>query len=430
MKAGNSNTLVVVGCQWGDEGKGKVVDFLARDFDIVVRYNGGNNAGHTVVIGDEKYKFHLLPSGSIQGKRIVIGNGMAVDPKVLIGEIETLKAKGIDPKLYVSDRAHVIMPYHRLLDLSGEKKSESKLGTTQRGIGPTYAGKVNRIQALRMADLVNGEMREKIRSIVRSKAAELVESGIIKSKQGAEDYAGEMIKEYSEYADKLRPYITDTVYMLNGEIGKGSKVLFEGAQGTMLDVDHGTYPYVTSSNSVAGGVCTGAGIGPGRIGKILGVAKAYTTRVGEGPFPSEINDKKGDMIREKGKEYGTTTGRPRRCGWLDLVVLRHAGMINGLDGIVLSKLDVLSGIGKIKVCTSYRIDGKVVRNFPAYIKEVEKAEPVYEELDGWPEFKGTRKEDLPENARKYMDFIERETGVPVTMISVGESREQMIVINQ
>jgi adenylosuccinate synthase len=426
---GKANTLVVVGCQWGDEGKGKVVDFLAGDYDIVMRYNGGNNAGHTVVIGDEKYKFHLIPSGSIQRKKVVIGNGMVVDPKVLISEINTLKDKGLDPRLYLSDRAHVIMPYHRQLDISGEKVNYAeKIGTTGRGIGPAYADKVKRTEAVRMGDLVKGDIPGKIEKIVAAKARELAGYGILGNANQAQRYADGISKEYAGYAKILKPYICDTAGMINEEISKGTKVLFEGAQGVMLDVDQGTYPYVTSSNTVAGGVCAGAGVAPRRIAKVVGVAKAYTTRVGEGPFPTEIKDGMGDRLREKGGEYGTTTGRPRRCGWLDLVVLRHAVMMNGLDEIILTKLDVISGLGKLKVCTAYRINGKVVRSFPARTRDAENAKPVYEELPGWEELDGEGKGGIPKNAMKYIEFIEKETGVPVKMISIGQRRDQTIML--
>ncbi len=423
----DSGNLVVVGCQWGDEGKGKIVDFLASDYDIVVRYNGGNNAGHTVVIGDEKYKFHLIPSGSIQKKKVVMGNGMAVDPKVLISEIKTLKEKNLDPKLFLSDRAHVIMPYHRMLDASREKKRcGGKLGTTGRGIGPAYVDKVGRTESIRMCDLVNGSLKDRIKGIIELKKDYLVCIGAIKPEE-IESYVNDIVKEYEGYAKILRPYICDTSIMINEEIKKGSSILFEGAQGMMLDVDHGTYPFVTSSSVTSGGVCAGAGVGPKVIGKVVGIAKAYTTRVGGGPFPTELHDKKGDELRERGAEFGTTTGRPRRCGWLDLVVLRHAATINGLDGIVLTKMDVLSGTGKVKVCTAYKIDGKTVNNMPASIKDMENAEPVYEELPGWDEFDGTEKKCIPENAIKFIERIEKETGVPVIIVSNGQRRDQTIV---
>lgn len=431
MKAKKSDTLVVVGCQWGDEGKGKIVDFLASDFDIVVRFNGGNNAGHTVVIGDEKYKFHLMPSGSLQGKRVVIGNGMVVDPKVLLEEISTLKTKGMEPKLSISDRAHVIMPYHRSLDVSMEKKNKrEKIGTTGRGIGPAYADKVMRNDAIRMNDLVNGSFEEIVKRIVESKATELVDYRVIKNADEVEKYADDIVKEYKDYAEKLKPHVTDTSFMLNEEMVKGSRILFEGAQGMMLDVDHGTYPFVTSSNVTAGAICSGAGISPRSIGKVLGVSKAYTTRVGGGPFPTELKDEKGDLLRERGGEYGTTTGRPRRCGWLDLVVLRYAAMMNGLDGIVLTKMDVISGIGKLRVCTAYKMNGKTVKSIPSSAKDFENVEPVYEEFEGWDEFEGKTKDDIPTNAKKYIHFIEKETGVPVTIVSIGQARDKTIVIDQ
>jgi adenylosuccinate synthase len=422
------DTLVVVGCQWGDEGKGKIVDFMSSDYDIVVRYNGGNNAGHTVVIGEEKYKFHLIPSGSLQGKKVVIGNGVVVDPKILIGEMNSLRERGIEPKLFISERAHVIMPYHRDLDCSLEKRrGAGKIGTTGRGIGPAYADKVRRTEAVRMGDLTRPGFREKLRGIVEAKASDLIQHGAMQSPEEASQYAACIADEYEVYAEKLRPFVCDTSLMINAEIASGTRVLFEGAQGTMLDVDHGTYPFVTSSSSVAGGVCTGVGIGPKMIGKVIGVAKAYTTRVGEGPFPTELDDETGRHMRDKGHEYGTTTGRPRRCGWLDLVVLRHATIVNGLDGIILTKLDVLSGMESVKVCTGYESGGRAFRNFPADAQEVT---PIYKELPGWPEFGAEGKYDVPSAAMDYIRFIERETGVPVILLSFGERRDQTITLGK
>ncbi|MFH0956675.1 MAG: adenylosuccinate synthase [Candidatus Aenigmatarchaeota archaeon] len=419
---------MVVGCQWGDEGKGKVVDFLSADYDIVVRYNGGNNAGHTVVIGEEKYKFHLIPSGSLQGKRVVIGNGMVVDPKVLIDEIESMRARGVEPKLFISDRAHVIMPYHREMDAHAEKSmGTGKIGTTGRGIGPAYADKVRRSEALRMGDLSGGNLPGRIKEIITAKSRELSRLGIITGAKDADAYASQVSAEYAGYAEKLAPYICDTVLMVNTEIASGARVLFEGAQGTMLDVDHGTYPYVTSSNAISGGVCSGAGVPPRMIGKVYGVAKAYTTRVGSGPFPTELSDGIGEHLRDKGREYGTTTGRPRRCGWLDLVVLRHAAIVNGLDGIILTKLDVLSGMESIKVCTAYESAGRTFMSFPADAKDLS---PVYRELPGWEEFGAEGKYDVPPAAMDYIRLIERETGVPVIMLSFGERRDQTVVLGK
>lgn len=427
---------VIVGAQWGDEGKGKIVDFLAKETDIVVRYNGGANAGHTVKIGEKIFKFHLIPSGVIQRKVAVIANGVAIDLKVLIEEIELLEREGIKLNLLISPRAHLTLPYHKIFDEGKEiKMAGEKLGTTGRGIGPTYADKVKRTEAIRILDLVSEKFCEKLAKVLELKIPELLEFGIIKNKEELENYKQKIIQEYSLYAERIKEFVFDTSLFLNKSLDEGKNVLFEGAQGTLLDIDHGTFPFVTSSNATAGGACTGSGIGPKRIGKIIGVAKAYTTRVGSGPFPTELTDEIGNFLREKGGEYGTTTGRPRRCGWLDVVILRYAKRINGLDEIALTKLDVLSGIKKLKIATAYRLEGKIIEEFPTSISELEKCQPIYIEFDGWErleqkEWKKIVKfgfEVLPKNAKVYLKKIEELIGIPITIISLGPSREETII---
>jgi len=427
---------VIVGAQWGDEGKGKIVDFLAKETDIVVRYNGGANAGHTVKIGEKIFKFHLIPSGVIQRKVAVIANGVAIDLKVLIEEIELLEREGIKLNLLISPRAHLTLPYHKIFDEGKEiKMAGEKLGTTGRGIGPTYADKVKRTEAIRILDLVSEKFCEKLAKVLELKIPELLEFGIIKNKEELENYKQKIIQEYSLYAERIKEFVFDTSLFLNKSLDEGKNVLFEGAQGTLLDIDHGTFPFVTSSNATAGGACTGSGIGPKRIGRIIGVAKAYTTRVGSGPFPTELTDEIGNFLREKGGEYGTTTGRPRRCGWLDVVILRYAKRINGLDEIALTKLDVLSGIKKLKIATAYKLEGKIVEEFPTSISELEKCQPIYIEFDGWErleqkEWKKIVKfgfEVLPKNAKIYLKKIEELIGIPITIISLGPSREETII---
>lgn len=427
---------VIVGAQWGDEGKGKIVDFLAKETDIVVRYNGGANAGHTVKIGEKIFKFHLIPSGVIQRKVAVIANGVAIDLKVLIEEIELLEREGIKLNLLISPRAHLTLPYHKIFDEGKEiKMAGEKLGTTGRGIGPTYADKVKRTEAIRILDLVSEKFCEKLAKVLELKIPELLEFGIIKNKEELENYKQKIIQEYSLYAERIKEFVFDTSLFLNKSLDEGKNVLFEGAQGTLLDIDHGTFPFVTSSNATAGGACTGSGIGPKRIGKIIGVAKAYTTRVGSGPFPTELTDEIGNFLREKGGEYGTTTGRPRRCGWLDVVILRYAKRINGLDEIALTKLDVLSGIKKLKIATAYKLEGKIIEEFPTSISELEKCQPIYIEFDGWErleqkEWKKIVKfgfEVLPKNAKVYLKKIEELIGIPITIISLGPSREETII---
>ncbi len=420
---------VVVGTQWGDEGKGKYIDMLARESDVVVRFSGGNNAGHTVVVGGVKYALHLVPSGILhKGKLCIIGNGVVIDPAVLIKEISELKEKGIsDENLVISDRAHVIMPYHKLLDeLQENFRGEKSLGTTKRGIGPAYADKTER-SGIRMCDLIDPDtFAEKVRENLK------VKNLIIEKVYGGKGFDAEtVIEEYLGYADILKKYVADANSMLFDAIRSGKDVLLEGAQATLLDLDFGTYPYVTSSNPIAGGGCIGAGIAPLYIDEVYGVMKAYTSRVGAGPFPTEQKNEIGDRIRDLGWEYGTTTGRPRRCGWLDMVMIRYAARINGLTWLAINHVDTIGKLEKIKLCTAYRKDGKITLDFPASLKELAKCEPVYEEFDGWNEDISNvrRYEDLPENAKRYLSRIEEIAEVKIKLIGVGKDREQTIVVD-
>ncbi|MCR4436603.1 MAG: adenylosuccinate synthase [Clostridiales bacterium] len=419
---------VVVGTQWGDEGKGKYIDMLAADSDIVVRFSGGNNAGHTIVADGVKYALHLIPSGILhKGKTCIIGNGVVIDPGVLIKEIEDLNEKGIcTDALLISDRAHVIMPYHKALDELQEKfRGSNSLGTTKRGIGPAYSDKTERC-GIRMCDLIDEEVFiEKVRANLE------VKNLIIEKIYGGEKFdADSIISEYLEYSEILKKYVADTSTIIFEAVKAGKNVLFEGAQATFLDLDYGTYPYVTSSNPVAGGVCTGAGIGPVYIDEVYGVMKAYTSRVGAGPFPTEQANETGDRIRELGREYGTTTGRPRRCGWLDTVMIRYAAGINGLTGLAVNHVDTIGKMGRIKLCTAYKKDGRQINTYPANLKELAKCEPVYEEFDGWDEDISNirRFEDLPLNARKYLNRIQELVGVKIKLIGVGKDRSQTIIV--
>ncbi|UCC91215.1 MAG: adenylosuccinate synthase [Candidatus Aenigmatarchaeota archaeon] len=422
------DSVVVVGTQWGDEGKGKIVDFLAEDADLVVRFNGGCNAGHTVIVRDKKFKLHLIPSGVVRKKLVVIGNGVVVDPKILLEEIRTLKKMGYEPNLVISEKAHVVMDYHRFLDSSIDKKL--KIGTTGRGVGPAYSDKAGRTGALRIIDLVSDGFEKKMERILEGKKDELLKFGVVEKVFG--EYKNLVLKEYREYAEMIRPYVADTTVLVNRALDNGKKVLFEGAQGILLDLDHGTYPYVTSSNTCAGGACTGAGVGPNRLNRIIGVTKAYTTRVGEGPFPTELKEKVGEKLRDTGNEYGTTTGRPRRCGWVDLVILKYAKMVNGLTELAVTKLDVLDGISPIKLCVAYEINGKRIENFPSLSEDLSKVKPVYIEMEGWEKLDTGRilKEgyaSLPKEAREYLERMEREVGVPTKIISFGSERNETIV---
>ena len=421
--------LVVVGAQWGDEGKGKIVDILTEAADIVVRFQGGNNAGHTVIVGLEKYVFHLLPSGILHpGKKCVIGDGVVVDPEVLVSEIEFLKSRDMfrPEDLLISKNAHLIMPYHKKLDMARERlRGHNKIGTTGRGIGPAYEDKVSR-SGIKCGDLLNEEFFR-----VKLKANLLEKNHYIQTVLHEEGF--EIHKIYHSYmalAAILAPLIKNTSLFLDTAIRAGKRILFEGAQGTLLDVDHGTYPFVTSSNTVAGQAATGSGVGPSRIDRTIGIAKAYVTRVGEGPFPTELAGPEGERLREQGGEYGATTGRPRRCGWFDAVALRYAARINGLDGLVLTKLDVLDSTDTIKICTGYMYKGELIDDFPTEGSILTACEPVYEEVAGWNEKTGGVKEfaKLPKNARAYVKRLEQLTGVKVFIVSVGANREDAIIV--
>jgi adenylosuccinate synthase len=415
---------VIIGAQWGDEGKGKVIDIYAKKADVVARYQGGNNAGHTVVIGKDSFVLHLIPSGILhKGKICVIGNGVVVDPKALLEEIDTLESKGIKigGRLLISADAHVIFPYHRRLDELREAKKKKKIGTTKRGIGPCYADKVARL-GIRFVDLLNETVfREKLNENLDEK------NPIFSKIYNVEGYSfDELYKEYSGYAKKIRKYVCDTRVFLNEAVNSKKRVLFEGAQGTLLDVDHGTYPFVTSSNSTSGGASTGTGVGPNKIDKVIGVVKAYTTRVGEGPFPTEFSDDLMDRIRTKGKEFGATTGRPRRCGWFDSIVVKHSVMVNGIDEIVVTKLDVLDDLDSLKVCTAYKYNGRIYKNFPSDIEVLNNCEPMYEELPGWKKDTTgiTSYSRLPKNAKKYLNRVQKLLGTRIVLISVGSERKQ------
>lgn len=418
-------TVVVVGAQWGDEGKGKIVDFLTERSDYVVRFQGGCNAGHTVVIGEQKYILHLIPSGILHsGKICLIGNGVVLDPKSFLKEIAGLNERGIkvDRNLFISKNCHIIMPYHIAIEEQSEKKK--KIGTTKRGIGPCYTDKVAR-GGIRMVDLLNPELFRK-----KLKANLEIINFLLKNLYQAETLDEDSIfNEYVEYGEKLRGFVEDVDIIINNAIDSGKNVLFEGAQGTLLDIDHGTYPYVTSSNTTAGGACTGTGVSPKKIDRILGIVKAYTTRVGEGPFPTELKDSLGEHLRIKGGEYGATTGRPRRTGWLDLVGLKHAVRVNGFTDLAITKLDVLDGLERLKVCVAYRFEGKVIEEFPKETEVFEKCEPLYEVLDGWSEStSGVRDyEKLPKNARKYLEYIESFLKVKINMVSTGQRRDEIII---
>lgn len=421
------STLVLVGVQWGDEGKGKITDFLARRADLIVRYNGGNNAGHTVVVAGQQFKLHLVPSGILYpDKMCIIGNGVVVDPEVLIGELDLLESRGVSTaNLRISSRAHVILPYHRRQDYCEEEaKGEGRLGTTCRGIGPAYTDKVART-GIRMAEFVD---EEDFRACLARNVAQ--KNRLFRGVFGVEGMdLEEILPAYLQYSRRLKPLVVDTGPLINRAIDEGKKVLFEGAQGTLLDVDHGTYPYVTSSSPVAAGACIGAGVGPTRIDRVMGVAKAYVTRVGGGPFPTELKDATGEYMRSRGGEYGTTTGRPRRCGWFDAVAGRYAVQVNSLDYLAITKLDVLTGLHTLRLCTAYRYKGELITEFPASLKVLEGCEPVYEEMPGWQEdiTRARTYEDLPANARRYIERIEELLGVPAVILGVGPGREETII---
>jgi len=420
--------VVLLGAQWGDEGKGKATDLLGDRVDYVVRYQGGNNAGHTVVIGDQKYALHLLPSGILSPNVIpVIGNGVVIDPAVLLTEIKGLNERGINTsKLKISTNAHLITPYHRTIDKVSERfLGKSKIGTTGRGIGPAYADKINRI-GIRVQDLFDQSiLKQKIEAALHDKNQILVK---VFNRKGIT--VDEVISEYLGYAEILKPYVTDTSLLLDQALQQGKVVLLEGSQGTLLDVDHGTYPFVTSSNPTAGGASTGSGIGPTKITRVIGILKAYTTRVGSGPFPTELFDEDGEALRKIGGEVGVTTGRNRRCGWFDAPIARYAVRVNGLTDFFLTKLDVLTGWEKIPVCVAYEIDGKRVEELPASQSDFHHAKPVYEYLPGWKEniSKAKSVAGLPKNAQEYVKFLEKISGAPMSAIGVGPGRDETIVV--
>ena len=419
--------VVIVGAQWGDEGKGKIVDLLTQYADLVVRFQGGNNAGHTIVLKGEKFVVHLIPSGILyQGKKCVIGNGVVLDPAVLIEEIDEIKKRGYfqdDSQLMISAETHLSLPYHRRIDVAREKIF--KIGTTGRGIGPAYEDKVVRC-GIRMVDLIDEKIfREKLETNLIQKNLYLTQ---MLNEKGFE--FSEIFDEYLQYKNRLERYVKNTSLILHEEIQKGKHVLFEGAQGALLDLDHGTYPFVTASNTLAGNACAGAGIGPTMISSVIGVAKAYTTRVGEGPFPTELQDEIGEKIRERGGEYGATTGRPRRCGWFDAVAVNHSIRVNGIREMVITKLDVLNDFDTIKICVGYRVGGQVLCHLPSNLEIMRHSEPVYEEMKGWKsEIKGARNfKDLPRHAQGYLKRIQKLIGTKITMISVGSERDETVEV--
>lgn len=422
------SAVVLIGAQWGDEGKGKITDFLAQRADCVVRYQGGSNAGHTVEVQDEKFMLHLVPSGILYPQTLcIVGNGVALDMGNLIKELEGLQQRGIDTSnLRISLRAPLVMPYHKKIDELEDRSNG--IGTTKRGIGPAYADKINRT-GFRLSDLV--QEREYFET--RFKAQVEYKNRIIHEIYGEEGFNfRELTDELLSQVEVLKPYLADTSYLVYNNIKEGKKVLFEGAQGTLLDIDHGTYPYVTSSHPIAGGACVGAGVGPTCINRVLGIAKAYTTRVGEGPFPTELNDELGEKLRERGCEFGTTTGRPRRCGWLDAVILRYATRVNGLTDLAITKLDVLDTFPVLKICVAYRYEGKLLYEFPENIGVLDKCEPEYIEMPGWQKDLNdvTEFADLPVEARNYITKIEELSGVRQSIVAVGPRRSQTIVTRQ
>lgn len=422
--------VVVMGSQWGDEGKGKIVDYLARQADTVVRYGGGSNAGHTVAVGGEEYKLRLLPSGILySGTLCVIGNGVVVDPEVMLEEMDAMQKRGVDVSgIRLSNRAHIVFPYHRLIDsLSEELRGNSKIGTTKRGIGPCYQDKAKRI-GIRVCDLMDkDEFAKRLKENLAIKNMELERL----YNHAPLDY-GEMLEAYLAYAERLRPYVCDTIALLNEELAAGKRVLFEGAQATMLDLDYGTYPYVTSSHPVSGGIGVGTGVAPGRLKNVVGVVKAYCTRVGAGPFPTEQLNEVGEKLREAGHEYGTVTGRPRRTGWLDAFVVRYAGLLSGITHMAVTRLDILDGFDEIKMCVGYRYQGAPLNEMPASLKVLAEVEPVYETFKGWKQdICGVRAYDeLPAEARAYLERLAEYTGIRQGLVSVGPNRDQTIVLEK
>ena len=422
------STVVVTGTQWGDEGKGKIVDYLAQQADTVVRFQGGSNAGHTVVVDGEAYKLRLMPSGILfKGSHCIVGNGVAFDPMIMLEEMDGLSARGIDMAgIRISNRAHVVLPYHRLMDgIGDEARGKNKIGTTKRGIGPCYMDRDNRI-GIRVCDLMDSEefaKRLKENLAIKNKELKLLYD------HEPLDY-DEVLKEYMGYADRLRPYVCDTIALLNDEIKSGRKILFEGAQATMLDIDYGTYPYVTASHPISGGVGVGAGVAPNKIDKVVGIVKAYCTRVGEGPFPTEQLNAIGEKIREEGHEYGVVTGRPRRTGWLDACVVRYAGILSGIDYMAVTRLDILDNFDEIKMCTGYKYKGELLNEIPASLKVLAQVEPVYETFEGWKQdISGIREYDkLPAKTKTYLERMAEVTGIGLGIVSVGPNRDQTIIV--
>ncbi|GFP78240.1 adenylosuccinate synthase [Clostridium fungisolvens] len=426
------SAFIVLGAQWGDEGKGKMTDYLAEEADVIVRFQGGNNAGHTVEVEDKQYKLHLIPSGVLYDSKLnIIGNGVVVDPKALFEEIDYLEDLGVKvtpEKLMISDRAHLIMPYHRVLDrLKEQARGKNDIGTTGKGIGPCYTDKYER-SGIRICDLLHKDVfTEKLKINVEAK-----NEYITNVLNGEALSFEEIYNDYIAYAERLRPYIQDTSVKVYDAIKSNKQVLFEGAQGMLLDIDYGTYPYVTSSNTTSGGVSNGVGIGPTMITNAVGIAKAYTTRVGKGPFPTELENETGEWIREKGHEFGVTTGRARRCGWLDLVILKTTVRVCGLTSLAVTKIDTLAGLEKIKVCVGYKFNGSIIDYFPASLEDLAKCEPVYEEFDGWDESVADARsyEELPENAKKYLTRIEEITDTKISIVSVGPRRDQTMRVRE
>jgi adenylosuccinate synthase len=421
------SAFIVLGAQWGDEGKGKMTDYLAEEADVVVRFQGGNNAGHTVEVGDRQYKLHLIPSGILYDNKLnVIGNGVVVDPKALFEEIGYLEKEGVKvtpEKLIISDRAHLIMPYHRVLDVLKEKaRGKNDIGTTGKGIGPCYTDKFERC-GIRVCDLLHEDVfEEKLRENIKMK-----NEYITKVLGGEALDVEEILAQY-----KIRPFVKDTSVKVYDSIKEDKTVLFEGAQGMLLDIDHGTYPYVTSSNTTAGGVSNGIGVGPNMITNAVGITKAYTTRVGKGPFPTELENETGEWIRTKGHEYGVTTGRSRRCGWLDLVIVKSAVRVSGLTSLAVTKIDTLAGLDKLKVCVGYKFNGEIIDYFPASLEDLAKCEPVYEEFDGWDDSVADARsyDEIPENAKKYLERISEFTGTRISIVSVGPKRDQTMRVGE
>ncbi|MCD5410331.1 MAG: adenylosuccinate synthase [Clostridiales bacterium] len=420
-------SVVIIGAQWGDEGKGKIIDFLAKKADVIVRAQGGNNAGHTVIVGENKHTFHLLPSGVLyEDKMNIIGNGVVIDPKAFLDEIKTLESRGIcTSNIRIDERAHVIFPYHKRIDvLAEEERGETKIGTTKKGIGPCYMDKVERT-GIRLGEMIDKDLfKERLFPQVDRK------NKILKKIYNVEGFCKEsMLRDYEQYAAQIKKYVTDTTIIMHEALVSNKRVLLEGAQGALLDVDLGTYPYVTSSHPTSGGFCVGAGVNPLQIDDVLGVVKAYTTRVGFGPFPTELMKETGDRIRKEGNEFGATTGRARRCGWFDGVAVKYTARVNGMTGISLMLLDVLSIFDKINICIGYEYEGKTIHNFPASIKDLAKCRPIYKEVDGWKEDITSVKtfEELPDNAKKYIEAIEKYLKIPIKIVSVGPKRSQTII---